>query len=232
MTDSKNNPPPWKWRAISKQHEDRPSHLNTKDNCGFLGDRYKWNLPQAGELSKKIENFKKGIDRKGKSDWTHRNKAIEAFAWHIEMFLNNNSKLLSSLCLMAVPSSKHPDDPSYDRRFEDLFDELNKIMTQPVTIKTPIIVKESTKPVHKGGERNPIAIANNYVWQEKETLSGIQNLVVCDDVITTGAHFRAVSDFLRKKGYKNQITGLFFGRHRWPDPTEDFKVLPEVEEGG
>ena len=37
-------------------------------------------------------------------------------------------------------------------------------------------------------------------------------LIIFDDVLITGTHFGAVSDFLKKNGYKGEIVGVFWAR--------------------
>ena len=111
----------------------------------------------------------------------------------------------------AIPSSKHKDNFEYDRRFEDFFEEFLKLRPN-LNIEWPIDIKQTGQASHQGGLRNPEECKNNYIWKGFSSKKSLGKLCVFDDVLTTGAHFRAVSDFLRENGYKGQIIGIFWSR--------------------
>ncbi len=224
-----NNPQTLEWQLLTDN--DRPYHLSPEDKCYFLGYRYSWHPELDDELSNILSNFKKGIDRKSKPEWRHRNRAVEVLADKLNQLLPTIMDGFSNYALMAMPSSKKITHEHYDYRFEKLFDKLaqtanNKVL--PYGIKHPISLKEDSLAVHAGGERDPTVYINNYSWKDGE-LTDVEHLIVCDDILTSGSHFRAVIDFLRQNGYKGEITCVCFGRHVH-DLRGDFKVLdPEKD---
>ena len=87
--------------------------------------------------------------------------------------------------------------PEYDNRFEDLFKELLK--TRPyLNIEWPIEIKKTTKPARHGGLRNPIEIKKNYIWKNFSNKKAPEKLCIFDDLLATGARFRAISVSLEK----------------------------------
>ncbi len=202
----------WQWQLLAEE-KNQPSYLNPQDTCYFLDYHYSYLDKPNHDMSNQIGNFKKPVERKSnQKEWYYRDQAVKLFAKHLAIFLQS----CSDIHIMAIPSSKKPDHPEYNHRFEDLFDSLAKQQAIPINIVMPINLKESTVAAHAGGERTIQGLLKNYLWQAKD-LSSINHLLVCDDVITSGAHFRAVSDFLHQNGYTNKITGLFFALHTYAD---------------
>ena len=122
-----------------------------------------------------------------------------------------------SITVTAIPNSKKTTDLEYDNRFEDLFKELVK--SRPLlNIEWPIEVKETRQASHLSKKRNPEDIKKNYIWKGFKN-NMVKRLCVFDDVLTTGANFRAVSDFLRENGYEGKIIGGFWSRtiQSYPD---------------
>ena len=58
-----------------------------------------------------------------------------------------------------------------------------------------------------------------HIW--KGFKKSFDKIGVIDDVLTTGSHFRAMSDFFKENGYEGQIIGIFLSRAVYtvcPDP--------------
>jgi predicted amidophosphoribosyltransferase len=54
-------------------------------------------------------------------------------------------------------------------------------------------------------------IAKHYNWLELKN-GDTETIVVIDDVLTTGSHFRAVHDCIRANGYLGDIIGVRWAR--------------------
>ena len=195
-----------KWRKLPKKPLHCHRHINNDDICiysrEYISEGY-----TASQTNSLILNFKKSPSKKAnRSEWTYRQQAIEQFKNEIETLFKQDL----SITITALPSSKHKTDSEYDKRFEDLFKELLK--SRPLLkVEWPVEIKETSQASHLGGERNPADIKKNYIWKKFED-SRIKRLCVFDDVLTTGAHFRAISDFLRENGYTGKIIGIFWAR--------------------
>ena len=214
MKEAPNLPPLHKhWKKLKQS--DMPKHINKNDDCHYWGDYLSANTLAddpitefASMWTSQIHNFKKGNDRKDNPEWYYRNAAVVFFA----SILSNSIKDNPTTGIMSIPSSKKSDDNSYDKRFEDLFKEF-RTKSKQVKVISPIAIQETTTPSHAGGTRVPEEIRANYKLTKPHELLQLDKLIICDDVLTTGAHFRAVSDFITEIGnFKKSIIGLFFSK--------------------
>ena len=151
-------------------------------------------------------NFKKPPSAKGTAQWEYRDRAVKTFSKEVELLFKPDSLAT----ITAVPSSKAKNDPEYDNRFEDLFEELKKSRPN-LNIEWPIEIKQTIKSTHLSGDRDPETFKQNCFWKGFRK-DHPKILIVFDDVLTTGGHFKAVSDFLKKNGYKGEIVGVFWAR--------------------
>ena len=77
-------------------------------------------------------------------------------------------------------------------------------------IRELIIQTESTEPVHRQHQRPaPDEIANIYEIDEALTIPVPKSIAIVDDVLTTGAHFRAMHSVLSIRFQGAHIVGLF-----------------------
>ena len=162
----------------------------------------------AGETNSLIANFKKSYSKKNISEeWQYRTKALEKFKEEIIFLIGD---LKADIAITAVPSSLKKDDPKYNHRFEDLFNLLKKSQSN-LSIEYPVEIKKSTSPSHLSGNRDPNLLKKNYIWKGFKNKEP-KTLFIVDDVITSGAHLRAMSDFILKNKFKGKIIGICWAR--------------------
>ena len=177
-----------KWRKLPEKPLHCHHHINNDDICiysrEYISEGY-----TASQTNSLIMNFKKTPSKKNSAEWAYRQKAIEQFKNEIEPLFKKDL----SITITAIPSSKKKTHLEYDNRFEDLFKELLK--SRPLLkVEWPIEIKENRQASHRSGKRNPADIKKNYIWKEFKN-NRIKRLCVFDDVLTTGAGFRAMTDF-------------------------------------
>lgn len=185
-----------------------PDHIKEDDFCiyarEYIGGRRGYS---AGETNSLILNFKKSPNKMYTNEWNHRKRAVEKFKTEIEFLVKQNVPWT----MTAIPSSKQKNDPEYNNRFEDLFSKL-KISRPKINIEWPVEIKTTAAASHHRGEdRDPVIIQNNYFWKGFSKKAP-KVLIIVDDILTTGSHFRAMSDFLRKNGYEGKIVGVFWAK--------------------
>ena len=164
---------------------------------------------EAGPTNSLILNFKKSPSKKKTQEWQYRENAVRQFKEDIEIWLGS----INQAVLTSIPSSKKKDHPEYDNRFEDLFKEILKSHPRWI-VERPVETKKNIKASHKTGEKYPDILKKNYFWK------GFKNkepkvLYIFDDLITTGAYFRAISDFLIENKYKGKIIGICWAKTVW-----------------
>lgn len=191
-----------KWQKLN---QDQLDYMEEHD-CWVYAGEY---ISRAGYhkgMNSQILNFKKSPLKMKPRERKYRERAIKQFKKDIESLLGSYPKIV----LTAVPSSRRKDDPEYTNRFEDLFQEILKSHSKWI-VEWPIEIKETTEASHNFGPRDPNLLMENYIWKgfkhgEPEVLH------IFDDVITKGAHLRAVSDFLRSHNYKGKIIGVCWAK--------------------
>ena len=192
------------WHILKQPHEYH--YITGADYCLYKREYVSGYGYQGGPTNELVLNFKKNPDRKNKPlEWRHRMRAVKTFARESETLFPLNL----NISVTAIPSSKHKNDPGYDCRFEDFFKEFLKARPN-LNIEWPIEIKKNIQASHHGGGRDPEDFKRNYVWRGFK--KNPKTLCIFDDVLTTGAHFRAISDFLKENEYKGQIIGIFWSR--------------------
>lgn len=196
------------WKQLDTSHQFF-RQLKQNESC-FYAREYKadGSTYKGGDTNQLVFNFKKPPSRKSNTyEWQHRNFAVQKFATELKEVLPASSTVL------AIPASKLPSDSEYDNRFEDMFTALAEVVTN-LCVVNPIAIRATSTASHLGGTRSSAVIKSNYRWLPP--VPQTERLFVVDDVIATGAHFRAAADFLRENGFQGAIVGLFWAISVWP----------------
>jgi predicted amidophosphoribosyltransferase len=216
------------WKRIDKVELDRLPHLTEQDACHYARDYfprsgYQHSRPESA--NQLIINFKKPENRKKyDAEWKHRESAVAQFANELCIFLQT-PKIKGLICinqiaLMYIPGSKSKQDPLYSTRFDDVLKILKeKIST--LQIVEPIAILNSGEASHETSNselRDPEKIKGNYTWRGLEKKHPMY-LMIIDDVLTTGSHFKAVRLFLQENEFKGRIFGFFWAKSKWDDLT-------------
>ena len=196
--------PQWK-----KLEQGQLPHIKKNDFWVYAREYVSGPGYEAGPTNSLILNFKKKPSKKNTPQWPYRENAVKEFKEDIEILLGS----INQAFLTSIPSSKKKNHSEYDNRFEDLFKEILKSHPQWIA-EWPVEIKRNKEPSHTSGERNPETLRENYLWK------GFKNrepevLYIFDDLITTGAHFRAMSDFLIENKYKGKIIGICWAKTVW-----------------
>ncbi len=184
-------------------------YLNDDDACCFFGEYSAGEGYRHSTTNQLIINFKKPTDRRGLPEWKYKEKAIRETATAFKSAL---LKVLDRLTFVPIPPSKAKDDPLYDDRMVRMLNSIRP--TPPLDIRELIVQIASTESVHVKEERmRPEQIENLYRVDDKQCIMPVQErIVIVDDVLTTGAHFRAAKSILTKRFPQTRIVGLFIAR--------------------
>ncbi len=210
----------------------RRPHLTANDWCFYAREYQAGKNWKSGETNQLISNFKKlrsfkNLEHNGQTvqdvspeEWHYRKEAVTQFQKEWIYFFEDYIQQTSDreVTVTAIPSSKTKTDQEYNNRFEDLFEELTKTFgtLYPdiiLNVEWPVEIKSTMPAFHISSENRlpPKQIKKNYIWRGFKQQSP-KTLFIFDDVITTGAHFRAMSDFLRENEYKGDILGIFWAK--------------------
>ncbi|MBD3640219.1 MAG: hypothetical protein HUJ18_04420 [Marinobacter sp.] len=192
-------------------------YLRDGDNCYYFGEytaREGFNYSKTNQL---IHNFKKPVDRKDRPEYQYKNRAIAEVANLIANSIN-----LELVTFIPVPPSKSKDHELYDDRLIQVL-RFMEAHYPGVHWYEAVQQNSSTVANHQSESRlRPSELCDIYDLGGFDG-SGCRNiLVVFDDMLTTGCHFKAMQSVLQERAPDKSIVGLFIARRVIPDEDFDF----------
>ena len=156
-----------------------------------------------------VLNFKKSLVKRGPQQWKYKEQAIGQAATAFRAALTGD--LLDRITLVPIPPSKAKTDPLYDDRLVRM---LGAIRPQPpLDIRELILQRVSTAAAHDRTNRpRPEEIQANYAVDKALLKPKPKTVALVDDVLTTGAHFRAAFNVIKQTCPGIAIVGLFIAR--------------------
>ena len=195
-----------------------PDHvyLDEEDTCYFLGEytaRQGYGYSATNQL---IWNFKKSMDRRNRPEWRYKGIAIRQAARAFRNALN--AAFVDYATFVPVPPSKAKGDSEYDDRITQMLRYIRS--GPPIDVRELVVQRVSTDAAHESDSRpSPVDLAELYELDEALAIPEPQALVVVDDVLTTGSHYRAVQRVLSERFPDAAVVGLFIAR-RAPDASD------------
>lgn len=193
--------------SLIKEH----SYLEGDDECLFYGDY----TPREGygfsEMNNLIINFKKPMTKKkNPMEWRHKEKATKEIA-EIIVSLESWEELKKSTWV-PIPPSKKKDDPLYDDRLIQVLDRIQK-REASFDFRELVLALKSRNAASSGGVRLvPDGHYRNWKINENLIMLGSKNIVVFDDIITTGSSFKGMKRLLKETFPNVKILGVFIAR--------------------
>jgi predicted amidophosphoribosyltransferase len=185
-------------------------YLSVSDECYYLMEytsRAGFAYSDANNL---ILNLKKGVDRKGTSEWPYKGKAIKAAA---DLIAALDPDWLSAT-LVPIPPSVVKSDESYDDRLVQVLRRADEIAESKLDIRELLYQTKSTHSSSRsdGARLSPSELGEVYRFAQPLARPRPVRIVVFDDVLTTGSHFVAAKELLERRFPGVPIRGLFLAR--------------------
>lgn len=206
-------PPPKLTRIDGLLRSDH-SYLEPTDECYFLGEytpRQGFSFSPTNDF---VLNFKK---RPGERGQQYKAAAIEIASKTFGNVINGD--YLRQSVLVPVPPAKHRDDPKYDDRILRMVSGIVPKNGRPneLIVRELVVQKKSLQSAHESAARlKPEEIAAECHVNAKIIKSPPTSIAIFDDVVVTGARFKATQLLLLKKYAGVRIVGFFIAR-RVPD---------------
>lgn len=166
-----------------------------------------------GPVNQLITNFKCDVDHRGTPRWASKVNAINLVAQGIAECMN--PRALQGTTFVPVPPSKTRDDPAYDDRCVEALRAATRFTGHAIDVRELVVQVESTPASHESDDRlhaeDLIAI---YRIDEALAAPPPTDIVVFDDVLTTGSHFKAMQHVLKARFPDVAVRGLFIARRR------------------
>lgn len=194
--------------SILQEH----SCLETTDYCYFLGEYASGRGFKHSEMNQVINNLKKPIDRKHLPEWHFKEQAILKIAYWL--MSTKSWEKLKRYTWIPMPPSKTKADPSYDDCVFRILQRTQQI-EKALDLRELLLAKISRDPAHNPGSRRPTIrdhLSNLSVDQTVKEPPP-QAIAIFDDVITSGASFKAAQTILEKNFPGIPIIGIFVARN-------------------
>jgi len=192
---------------IDELHLSDHYHLDRDDECYFIGEYTAGRGFSHSTTNQLIYNLKKSVDRRGAPEYWHKEEAIRRAARALGQFLN--PEFVQRGTFVPVPPSRTPGDPLYDDRIIQVIRQLDPNVDGREIIRQIV----STPGAHLRQDRpGPRELYDNYEIEEALVEPLPSTIAVVDDVLTTGAHFKAMKRILQETFPGVKVSGLFLAR--------------------
>lgn len=207
MTTSDNS-----WSPNLRQITDieRPDHyfLEDGDNCSYFGEytaRRGYEFSRANDI---IINFKKPVSRRGRGEYRHKESAINGVAASLRAILTPAA--LTQYCMVPIPPSKRRDHPEYDDRMTQVCTKISASIPFCNLLETAA----NRVPAHESVERpGPDALYEGLaVHDDLLPMIHGKNIILLDDVLCTGASFKACKRKIIELSPAANVYGFFIAR--------------------
>lgn len=189
----------------------RPDHwyLEPEDDCYFFGEYTARRGYAFSPTNNLVLNFKKSVTTRGTPQWYYKEQAVQQAAAAFRAALDDRD--LDGMTFVPIPPSKAKTDPLYDDRLTQMLRTIRP--ARPLDIRELILQTRSTEPAH-GSETRPTPADLEALYEIDPTLIAPppREIAIVDDILTTGAHFRAVKACLGRAFPEIRIIGLFLAR--------------------
>src|SRR5260370_32852609 len=187
------------------------TYLSPQDDCFYFIEYARRKGFNYSEANGFINNLKKSPKTRGTWQWKHKQKAISDAARTLRRQLPNN--WLSESTFVPVPPSKAKGYPEYDDRMAHILAQVGNI-----DVRELVVQANSMEATHVSDERHSIYdLVRNYEIVEDQSEPTPTHIVILDDMITAGAHFRAMYKLLGNRFPEVAISGVFLARSVFPE---------------
>lgn len=172
-------------------------YLDQDDQCYFVGEYTARRGYKFSDTNQLIYNLKKSPLLKGTNQWYWKEQAMVRAGRILRavLTLGPNEAALRRSVLVPIPPSKIAGDPLYDDRMLCVLRELGRGLG--LDIRELVLQRESTLAAHERDDRpNPHEIAENYYVNDACRLPDPNSILVFDDLLTSGSHFKAMKSVL------------------------------------
>jgi hypothetical protein len=184
--------------------------LNYKPNSGFEG----------GATNSMILNFKKSLERQPHPDYYYKGVAITQISGMLARYVIPTLDLANST-LIPIPPSKTKQNPLFDNRMTLALQR--GCRGRNPDIRELLIALQDSQPIHiSDNYRDPEALYDNLGIDPTLTAGLRNNVILFDDVITTGAHYLACKRRLLELNPDLNISGIFVARREPTSAANDF----------
>ena len=197
-------------------------HLKASDVCHFFGEYragkgHAWNAVNGLILDLKMSVLNAGLPV-----WREKEAAIATAAAALRQAMHPS--VLDQVVFVPMPPSRAKGDARYDDRLVRILRAVRP--GRPLDVRELLVQTGSMEPSHQRPARLRVReIEAMYRIDEALEAPGGDVVAVVDDLVTSGAHFRAAKGVLMRRFPDIEVVGVFLARRvrgeatAWNGPT-------------
>lgn len=202
-------------RQIDDISRNDHTYLRTDDYCYYLREYIPRAGYSAGATNDLILNLKKSPSNRGAASWRYKGIAIRQCASELAAAVSPTwlPWLRTGAVVVPIPPSAHASDPLYDDRMVQVG---NGFAVATGSTCSEVLYATSGRPSqHLSPQQRLRPHQIEATWAVNPSVlpaRGVSVFVVLDDVLTTGANFKAAKSLLFRRFPTIPTIGLFVAR--------------------
>jgi hypothetical protein len=204
-----------RFRRIDETNIGDHSHLVPADECYFMFEYTSHKDYSYSTTNNLISNLKKKPGGSSIAELRYKADAIQQCGGHFSGAINHDN--LRNWTIVPVPPSKHKADPAYDDRMVRICKLIAS--SHSLDIRELITQSQSTEAAHEAASGARLTVSDLvklYVVDEGLAQPTPRAILIVDDVLTAGTHYRAMHTVLSTRFPGVQINGMFIARRIFP----------------
>lgn len=198
-------------------------YLDDEDECYFLGEYTSGQGYRYSEINQLISNLKKDVEKAvtRPDEFRYKTRAIRSIATCLGTLFKRDA-LEHFITLVPMPPSKTKSHPAYDDRVVQICTKMTFGLNTP-DVSELIECTRDREPTHRDASKPPPQeLMNDYRIVCAAGYQPRPLIMLVDDLITTGSHFKACKNVIAKAFPDRQIVGVFIARRVFPPAADDF----------
>ncbi len=190
------------------------SYLGTGDVV-FYREEYESTAGFVGQGNNLITNLKKSVGTLGTDEWQHKENSIIAVACSIANEMNNASRVRGKVYWVPIPPSKIKTDPLFDDRlYRILILAVVASKTRKHFVSDVLYQLSDRESFSSNTDKRDIGeLVSNYLMNDIPNYRPEKDqIIIFDDLLTTGCHFKAVEKVILNRYPNADIKGFFIAR--------------------
>jgi hypothetical protein len=200
-----------RFRRIDETNIGDHHHLAPADECYFLFEYTAHKRYDYSATNNLISNLKKKPGSSSIAELRYKAAAIRRCASYIAAAVNRDR--LPDWTMVPIPPSKDRSDPAYDDRLSRVCRLIDA--PRPLDVRELVVQSQSTVAAHEAepGQR-PTVDDLLAIYRIDETIAQPtpNNILIVDDVVTAGTHYRAMHTILSGRFPDVPIHAMFIAR--------------------
>ncbi|PVX30952.1 hypothetical protein [Sphingomonas pokkalii] len=194
-------------------------YLTAEHECYFFGEYTARGGYSHSSTNQIITNIKKKPSLRHTQQWQYKVRDMSRVAAAIRGAINPQS--YGIVTLVPIPPSKLRTDPEHDPRMA----EIARLVSPNANVRELIEPIAARQPQHESEQRlDPDQLRATLTIVEAQCAPAPQNIILIDDVITTGCSFVACRRLLQDRFPGVPVWGIFAAR-RAVDHSADFEAF-------